>query len=67
MSSVTRSLDDLAAKGPLPKACVFDLDYTLWPLWVDTHVSTPLKRKGNALNKVVDRYGTTLSFFPHVA
>lgn len=34
--------------------------------WVDTHVSSPLRRKGNALNKVVDTYGEPLSFFPHV-
>ncbi|CAO1620303.1 unnamed protein product [Parajaminaea phylloscopi] len=67
MSSVTESLEQLAQKGALPKMAVFDLDYTLWPLWVDTHVDTPLKRKGNAINKVIDRYGTTLSFFPHVA
>ncbi|KAN0063106.1 hypothetical protein ACQY0O_004269 [Thecaphora frezii] len=51
---------------PLPKLVAFDLDFTLWPLWVDTHVDPPLKRKGNAINKVVDRYGQPLSFFPHV-
>lgn len=34
--------------------------------WVDTHVDTPIKRKGNAINKVVDRHGQPLSFFPHV-
>lgn len=49
-----------------PKVVAFDLDYTLWPYWVDTHIDPPLKRRNDALNEVVDRSGQKLSFFPHV-
>ena len=48
----------------LPKMLVFDLDYTLWPFWVDTHVSPPLKAKDGGA-KSVDRYGSETN--PHDA
>lgn len=47
-----------------PAAVVFDLDYTLWPCWCDTHISPPLKPLGKS--SVRDRSGSTLSFYPHV-
>ncbi|KAK0550266.1 hypothetical protein OC846_003746 [Tilletia horrida] len=65
--ALTASLEELKNSGPLPSVFVFDLDYTLWPLWVDTHVDPPLKRRGQDLNCVYDRSGTSLSFFPHVS
>ncbi|KAG0150966.1 hypothetical protein CROQUDRAFT_651837 [Cronartium quercuum f. sp. fusiforme G11] len=50
---------------PLPKLVAVDLDYTLWPCWVDTHISPPLKPTAKS-NELVDRSGRKLYFFPDV-
>jgi magnesium-dependent phosphatase 1 len=50
---------------PLPDLFVFDLDYTLWPFWVDTHVSPPLKSAGSG-TKVKDHYGESFHLFEDV-
>ncbi|GAA5976520.1 hypothetical protein JCM5350_001717 [Sporobolomyces pararoseus] len=56
-----------ASSKRMPQMVVFDLDYTLWDLWVDTHVTPPLKRKGkDDVNQIYDKYGQQMCFYPEV-
>ncbi|EAL19525.1 hypothetical protein CNBG4720 [Cryptococcus deneoformans B-3501A] len=41
-----------------PLLVAFDLDYTLWDLWID--------RNGDVVNQLVDRRGQNLSFYHEV-
>ncbi|KAK6461896.1 magnesium-dependent phosphatase-1 [Scheffersomyces coipomensis] len=47
-----------------PKAVVFDLDYTLWPCWCDTHITMPIKAVSDS--QIIDRSGMKLGFFKDV-
>jgi len=48
---------------------VFDLDYTIWPFWVDTHINPPFhitKIKENGERIIEDKYGYIIKLYPEV-
>ncbi|BFZ19592.1 hypothetical protein BsWGS_22630 [Bradybaena similaris] len=47
-----------------PRLIVFDLDYTLWPFWVDTHVDPPFRMASNG--KVYDAHQKHVHYYEDV-
>ena len=56
-------------KGKSDFLVIFDLDYTLWPFWVDTHISPPFhvkKIKESGEKILEDGYGFEIKLYPEV-
>ena len=58
---MAKSIPTSSSSSSFPKLVVFDLDWTLWPLDVDTHVDPPFKR---SLTGVNDSRNRSVVLFP---
>ena len=54
----------LRPETPRPKLVVFDLDFTLWPFMVDTHLNSPFRQENG---EIFDSAGTNVRPFPDVS
>ncbi|XP_052232590.1 uncharacterized protein LOC127845847 isoform X2 [Dreissena polymorpha] len=64
--SELEELEEVLRDQPKPKVIVFDLDYTLWPFWVDRQMNIELPFKQVGLHKVCDASGREVKSFPDI-
>ena len=66
---IFNSVKNMEKKGNSDFVVIFDLDYTLWPFWVDTHISPPFrvkKTKETGEKILEDGYGFEIKLYPEV-
>jgi magnesium-dependent phosphatase 1 len=54
------------ASPSYPSIAVFDLDFTCWPFWVDTHVDPPFSRHPRHAGDAIDRAGRHVRLWPDI-
>jgi len=50
----------------LPSLFVFDIDYTLWPLWIDAYSGPTFEADPSKLYCATDKYGTLIRLYSDV-
>ena len=66
---ILKFIKNMEKKGKSDFVVIFDLDYTLWPFWVDTHITPPFhvkKTKENGEKILEDGYGYEIKLYPEV-
>lgn len=64
--SELEELEEVLKELSKPKVIVFDLDYTLWPFWVDKGINIELPFKQIGEHKVCDATGREVKSFPDI-
>ncbi|RGB39279.1 magnesium-dependent phosphatase-1 [Rhizophagus diaphanus] len=59
-------LKELSNNNHLPSLFVFDIDYTLWPLWIDACPGPPFEADPSKPYRVEDKYGNVIRLYPDV-